>query len=153
MHPGCESATLSMSTTSSGEYGFESRRYYPRYFMANIFIISDTHFGHANILKFIVHRPECTVPDTVKVHDAESAPDVSVCGCPHMRPFANVEEMDDTLVDNWNKVVQPQDKVYHLGNVAMKREHIAVVGRCNGHKRLVRGNHDTYPDEYLLAIL
>ena len=87
--------------------------------MANILLISDTHFGHANtFLKF-------------KQKD----------GTP-MRPFSSVEEMDDFMVDRWNSVVRPQDKVYHLGDVAMNVKYISTVARCNGHKRLVLGNHD-----------
>jgi calcineurin-like phosphoesterase family protein len=88
--------------------------------MANIWLISDTHFGHANILNF-------------KQKD----------GTP-MRPFSSVLEMDEYMVDKWNSVVKPQDKVYHLGDVAMQWKDIAIVGRCNGHKRLVRGNHDDH---------
>jgi calcineurin-like phosphoesterase family protein len=94
--------------------------------MANIFFVSDTHFGHANILKF-------TRQD----------------GSP-MRPFASVEEMDEHMVDRWNSVVRPQDKVYHLGDVAMHRLHIQTVGRCHGHKRLVRGNHDDHDLKHYL---
>jgi calcineurin-like phosphoesterase family protein len=86
--------------------------------MADIWFVSDTHFGHARILTF-------------KLHD----------GTP-MRPFATVEEMDETLVANWNAVVKPADKVYHLGDVAMHKRSLPIVGRCHGHKRLVRGNHD-----------
>lgn len=88
--------------------------------MANIFVLSDPHFGHAGILNF-------------KRED----------GSP-LRDFPSVREMDDYLVDRWNSVVRPQDHVYLLGDVAMKRHDIATVARCNGHKRLVRGNHDIY---------
>jgi calcineurin-like phosphoesterase family protein len=94
--------------------------------MANIFFVSDTHFGHANILTF-------TRSD----------------GSP-MRAFASVEEMDQHMIDRWNSVVRPQDKVYHLGDVAMRREHIPTVGRCHGHKRLVRGNHDDHDLKHYL---
>jgi calcineurin-like phosphoesterase family protein len=89
--------------------------------MANIFIISDTHFSHENILRF-------------KKKD----------GTP-MRPFLSVEEMDEYMIAKWNEVVRPKDKVYHLGDVAMHRDKIKVIARCNGHKRLVRGNHDDHP--------
>ena len=88
--------------------------------MANIFIVSDTHFGHANILSF---------------RNADGSP---------VRAFETGEEMDEHMVDRWNSVVRPQDHVYHLGDVAMRREHLPTVGRCNGHKRLVRGNHDIF---------
>lgn len=88
--------------------------------MANIFITSDPHFGHANILKF--EREDGT----------------------RLRPFASVEEMDNTIVERHNAIVKPSDKVYILGDIAMKRTFIAVAGRLNGHKRLVRGNHDIF---------
>lgn len=88
--------------------------------MANIFFISDTHFGHAALLNF-------------KNED----------GSP-VRTFSSVEEMDETLIQRWNSVVRPQDHVYHLGDVAMKRPFLDTLSRVNGHKRLVRGNHDIF---------
>ena len=94
--------------------------------MANIFLVSDTHFGHRNILNFT--RQDGT----------------------RLRPFASVEEMDEHMVDRWNSVVRPQDKVYHLGDVAMHRDHIKTVGRCHGHLRLVRGNHDDHAIKHYL---
>ena len=94
--------------------------------MANIFIISDTHFGQLSICEFLNVDGE------------------------RMRPWMSAAEMDEALVDNWNAVVRPQDKVYHVGDVAMKRDNIKTVGRCNGHKRLVRGNHDIFPMKYYL---
>ena len=86
--------------------------------MANIFVISDTHFGHANILTF-------------------KNPD----GSP-LRDFYYIEEMDEHIIQRWNEVVRPCDKVYHLGDVTMDRKDVSVMKRLNGHKRLVRGNHD-----------
>jgi calcineurin-like phosphoesterase family protein len=88
--------------------------------MPNIFVISDTHFGHANILNF-------------KRSD----------GSP-VREFKDVDHMDEHMIERWNSVVRPQDKIYHLGDVAMRREKVALLARCNGHKRLIKGNHDTY---------
>jgi len=67
------------------------------------YVISDTHFGHINILTF-------------KRSNGEP-----------LRAFSSIEEMDETIVENWNKTVRP-----------------------NGHKRLVRGNHDLFPTkEYM----
>jgi len=86
----------------------------------NIFFISDTHFGHANMLNF-------------KRED----------GSP-LRLFDSADAMDECMIERWNSVVKPSDHVYHLGDVAMRRENIKTVARCNGHKRLVRGNHDVY---------
>lgn len=52
--------------------------------------------------------------------------------------------MDEALIENWNKVVAPTDRVYVLGDLAMKKQHIKTVGRCNGKKVLVKGNHDIF---------
>jgi len=95
--------------------------------VANLFFISDTHFGHANILNFLKL-------DGTKLRD-----------------FSSVEEMDEHIIDRWNSVVRPQDHCYHLGDVAMKRRDIGTVSRCNGHKRLVRGNHDVYKTKDYLS--
>lgn len=86
-----------------------------------IFFTSDTHFSHANIIGY--------------------------CN----RPFSSVEEMDETIVDRWNAIVRPQDHIYHLGDVAMKRQHLGIVKRLNGHKRLALGNHDIFAVEDYLA--
>lgn len=81
--------------------------------MVNIWVISDTHFGHDNIIWY------CS------------------------RPFAHADEMGETLVENWNRVVKPPDHVYHLGDVAMSENSAhRYLGRLNGHLRLILGNHD-----------
>jgi calcineurin-like phosphoesterase family protein len=85
----------------------------------NIFLVSDTHFGHeATCTKF-------TRPD----------------GSP-LRPFACADEMNEAMVDLWNQTVQPDDVVYHLGDVVMSHRHLHIVGRLNGRKHLIAGNHD-----------
>ncbi len=88
---------------------------------STIYLISDHHFGHENILKF-------------------TRADGS-----YLRSFASVEEMDEFMIEAWNSVVRPQDHVYHLGDVAMKQQSVnRMMPRLNGHKRLVRGNHDIF---------
>lgn len=82
--------------------------------MITIWLISDTHFSHTNIIEY--------------------------CN----RPFASVEEMDETMVDRWNRIVRREDHVWHLGDVAMARRALQIVKRLNGHKRLVFGNHDIF---------
>jgi calcineurin-like phosphoesterase family protein len=79
-----------------------------------VWFTSDTHFGHANIVKY------------------------------SGRPFADVNEMDEALVLNWNSVVKPGDVVYHVGDFALCEAAIAtkIVKRLAGQKYLVFGNHD-----------
>lgn len=88
----------------------------------HIWVISDTHFNHANIIDY--------------------------CD----RPFKNAHEMDMQMIERWNEVVRPEDKVYHLGDVYMNasRGYIeAILRRLNGHKRLILGNHDNGKDQIL----
>lgn len=87
--------------------------------MTNTFLVSDTHFGH---------EKTCT---TFKNKD----------GSP-LRPFANADEMNEQMVQRWNAVVRPQDKVYHLGDVVINKKFLNIMFRLNGSKRLIRGNHD-----------
>jgi calcineurin-like phosphoesterase family protein len=91
----------------------------------DIFVISDSHFRHANILKFV---------------DSEGNP---VRG--HL--FADVDEMDEHMIERWNSVVKQGDIVYHLGDVVMgDREWFKKNWpRLNGSKRLIVGNHDDVP--------
>lgn len=83
-------------------------------------IISDTHFHHKNILTF--------------KDDDENI----------IRDFKDVDEMNQFLVNNWNSVVKKDDKVYHLGDVAMSTSAWAfeILRELNGRKILIKGNHD-----------
>lgn len=96
--------------------------------MTEIHLISDTHFGH---------EKTCT---TFKRND----------GTP-LRPFASAEEMDEVMVERWNAVVRPHDKVYHLGDVVIHRRFLPILSRLNGKKRLIRGNHDIFPTKDYLT--
>lgn len=92
----------------------------------NIWFISDTHFSHANILKFT----DSNKPDN-----------------PLIRPgFANPSEMDELMISNWNEVIKDGDKVYHLGDVGFAGAPTIhrILPRLKGKKRLVLGNHDGY---------
>lgn len=84
--------------------------------MKDYWFTSDTHFFHTNIIKY--------------------------CN----RPFDNVEKMNETIVQNWNSVVKPNDIIYHLGDVVLGKfssDHLQYLwARLNGHKRLIVGNHD-----------
>jgi len=89
------------------------------------FVISDTHFGHTNSWQ------KFKLPN----------------GDP-LRPFSSNEEMDEAMIERWNAKVSPQDTVYHLGDVVIKKPSLELVKRLNGKKRLVRGNHDIFHDKY-----
>lgn len=89
------------------------------------FFISDTHFGHNNILTF-------------RKNDGSL-----------LRDFKSIEEMDDTIITNWNKVVKDTDTVYHLGDVAINRKALKVLYNLKGRKVLIKGNHDIFKlDDY-----
>ena len=89
----------------------------------DIWVISDTHFNHANMLKFTDWTGGLTRPG-----------------------FRDVEHMDEMMMDNWNSVVKPGDKVYHLGDVVMGPDPEGWMkknwNKLNGQKRLIVGNHD-----------
>lgn len=60
------------------------------------------------------------------------------------RPFSCVEEMNETLIENWNATVTPDDTVYVLGDVVMGHidKTLPLCAGLNGRKILVSGNHD-----------
>ncbi len=60
-------------------------------------------------------------------------------------PFADIEEHDQYLIDQWNSVVRPQDHVWVLGDVCFGLKNLPKIGLCNGTKRLIAGNHDMLP--------
>jgi calcineurin-like phosphoesterase family protein len=69
------------------------------------------------------------------------------------RPFTSQMEMIDTLVQNHNKVVAPDDEVIMVGDVCYQKtpEFLPYVARFNGKKTLIRGNHDrVFTDEQLI---
>ena len=80
------------------------------------FFTSDTHFGHDKII------PWCR------------------------QQFGSTEEMDEHLIECWNMVVGPHDRVYHLGDFAWTAKRAKEVRpRLNGNIRLIVGNHDDIP--------
>ena len=86
--------------------------------MGNIYFISDTHFGHTNIIKY--------------------------CN----RPFKDVNEMNEVLINNWNKVVNKNDIVYHLGDFILDNNIEEVFNKLNGTIYLIKGNHDHKSTSY-----
>jgi calcineurin-like phosphoesterase family protein len=92
--------------------------------MPSVFLVSDTHFGHAGVCRF-------THPETGD----------------KLRPWTDPAEMDEDMIAAWNERVRPQDKVYHLGDVVINRRAMKTLVRLNGDKVLIRGNHDIFRDD------
>lgn len=67
------------------------------------------------------------------------------------RPFATLEEHNETIVKNWNSVVNDNDVVWVLGDLVFAgKENLVIFERLKGKKRLVLGNHDTgSKDKYM----
>lgn len=84
---------------------------------SKVFVASDTHFGHANIIRYTD------------------------------RPFGSVYHMDTALIERWNSRVACEDTVYFLGDLAMGRGVDAayvlnVLSQLNGELKIILGNHD-----------
>lgn len=71
---------------------------------SSVFFISDTHFNHTNIIRF--------------------------CN----RPFKDVSHMNETIISNWNRVVGPEDIIFHLDDFCLdgSAEWVNVLNRLNG---------------------
>jgi calcineurin-like phosphoesterase family protein len=86
-----------------------------------IYFISDNHFFHTNIIKY------------------------------SNRKFNNAEEMNEHMIQQWNKTVKPQDTVYYLGDLtlstSMDRVN-SVIPRLKGQIYLIKGNHDLWVRKY-----
>ncbi|MFW6219830.1 MAG: metallophosphoesterase family protein [bacterium] len=79
-----------------------------------IYFTSDTHLNHKNIIKY--------------------------CN----RPFKNINEMNETIVENWNNTVHPTDTIYHLGDFSFGESIREFTERLNGKIILIKGNHDHF---------
>lgn len=77
-----------------------------------IFLASDLHLNHARILRHC-HRP-----------------------------FSSLRHMNRDLVERWNRVVGPNDTVYHLGDFSIRGSPGRWIRELNGRKVFIRGNHD-----------
>ena len=85
--------------------------------MSEIFVTSDLHFFHNNILKY----------------NAIS------------RPFNTIEEMNDVIISNWNNMITLKDKTYILGDISFgpAGKTAELLQQLNGTKILIKGNHDS----------
>lgn len=65
-----------------------------------------------------------------------------------LRGFVSIEEMDETLIANWNQRVDTGDRIYHCGDFAFhsRAETAQILDRLNGQIHLIRGNHDKMLD-------
>lgn len=81
---------------------------------SHVFFTSDTHFCHDKVINF--------------------------CN----RPFNSVEEMNNAIIDAWNKKVDKDDIVFHLGDFCWggSKEWNSILDQLNGHIHLICGNHD-----------
>ena len=82
-----------------------------------IYFTSDTHFSHKNILAYE----------------------------PITRPFKDVDEMNETIIQNWiNKGITDEDDVYVVGDFFMGQldKIQPILDRLPGKIHLIRGNHD-----------
>lgn len=80
-------------------------------------LVSDTHFFHENLINYRI-RPM----------------------------YDDLAEMDEYILAEWNAMVKPTDKVFHLGDFALGKDFEAVENICkqvNGNVTLCLGNHDT----------
>ncbi len=79
----------------------------------NIYVISDHHFYHNNIINYTRSN------------------------------FTNVDEMNNYIIDKHNEIIGKDDIVLFLGDFCFKNNTIKeILERLNGHKFLILGNHD-----------
>lgn len=68
------------------------------------------------------------------------------------RPFKDVNEMNKTLINNYNSCVKNNDVCYILGDISHHlevEETNEIIKKLNGKKILIKGNHDKAYDEAL----
>ena len=88
-----------------------------------IFITADHHFNHKNIIEYC------------------------------KRPFKSVEEMNNIMIEKWNKKVNKEDLVIHLGDFALgnKQQVNDIRKKLNGTIILIKGNHDKVNKGFLIV--
>lgn len=89
--------------------------------MPKIFFTGDTHFYHNAIIDYCA-RP---IPGWMNKEE-------------------RIAEMNKQLISKWNEKISPMDEVYHLGDFAFcgTTKAVEILKQLNGHKYLIRGNHD-----------
>jgi len=90
--------------------------------LRKIWVTSDTHFSHKNMLKFTKEDGSLVRPE-----------------------FRDVHHMNDEIITRWNETVGDDDIIYHLGDIGFNQSDLATILPClKGHKRLLLGNHDNF---------
>jgi len=103
------------------------------------FFWSDQHFGH----KKLYDAPFMSAQDPEK----------------KMRDFDSLEDCEAYMIDQYNKVVKQDDRVYFLGDVVMSKKSLPLLNKMKkGNKHLILGNHDNQCDvklyrEYFKRVL
>ena len=90
---------------------------FDKIFNRKIFVISDNHFDHTNIIRFC------------------------------KRPFRLTEEMNKHMLEKWNKTIRKRDKVIFLGDLAYGRGSRNTkywISKVNGEFIFIKGNHDKH---------
>lgn len=109
--------------------------------MAERFFCADPHFGHKGMVMF-THGNENKpirpwgVPVGKKGLEEGLVTETEIA--------ERVQAMDEAMIDNWNRVVGPKDKVEVLGDVIIGRSNRHTLARLNGRLRLRMGNHDIF---------
>lgn len=107
--------------------------------MANRFFAADLHLGHKGMVMFEVGGKPIRPWGRPVGKGALEAGRIT-----EEEVLERLEAHDEAIIDNWNRVVGPNDKVEVLGDVVIGRSQRYLIGRLNGKKRLRMGNHDIF---------
>lgn len=102
------------------------------------FVVSDLHFGHANVILYEQCRAEALAEltgYTVELVNQLAAEKQAML----------LQTHNQMLIDAWNSVVGPEDIVFFLGDFCLTKNAELIrgwVSQLNGRKRMIMGNHD-----------
>lgn len=112
-----------------------------------IWIVSDTHFSHTNILKYcgrleFMNKSEVGTYRKIMKETNPVAREEKIRGMQISKE--STDRMNETMIRNWNEVVAPRDTVIHLGDFYLGSKHRrkAIRERLNGTILLILGSHD-----------
>jgi calcineurin-like phosphoesterase family protein len=102
------------------------------------FVVSDLHFGHANVILYEQCRAEALAKLTG--YTVELVNQLAT-----EKQAMLLQTHNQMLVDAWNSVVGPEDVVFFLGDFCLTKNAELIrgwVSQLNGRKRMIMGNHD-----------